>query len=513
MRSNPFEKKSVLFIHPPLAKPCEPPAGLAKLAGAMNALKIECRVFDASLEGIIYLLAKPIKAGDTWSRRAVNHVEANLRALKSKALYAHTDRYKRAVADINRVLQMSGRGDGVSISLSNYGAPTLSPVRSEDLLQAAEAYEQNPFFPLFQKRLAEYFCERPPDIAGFSINFMSQALCAFAIAGFIKKRFPRTRIVFGGGLVTSWMSIPGFGNPFAGLVDDLVSGPGEAALIFICGGNDSNAPPVDGYDYGRLPLDRYLATGPIVPYATSSGCYWRRCSFCPEKSENSVYRPADVRAAGKEIRRLTTRYTPRLIHFLDNALSPRFLKHLIDHPPGAPWYGFVRITAHLTDPDFVNGLKASGCVMLKLGVESGDQAVLDALGKGIDLTVVSRALRILKDASIATYAYLLFGTPAEDHASAIKTLDFTLAHADAIDFLNLAIFNLPAHSDEARELATTEFYRGDLSLYREFIHPKGWTREKVRRFLNKEFRQPLPIKSILANDPPFFTSNHAPFFS
>ena len=51
--------------------------------------------------------------------------------------------------------------------------------------------------------------------------------------------------------------------------------------------------------------------------------------------------------------------------------------------------------------------------MLKLGVESGDQAVLDRMQKGIDLQTASLALKTLKRAGIASYVYLLFGTPGE----------------------------------------------------------------------------------------------------
>jgi len=43
--------------------------------------------------------------------------------------------------------------------------------------------------------------------------------------------------------------------------------------------------------------------------------------------------------------------------------------------------------------------------MLKLGMESGDQAVLDALNKGIDLQEASAALRSLHKAGIAAYGY------------------------------------------------------------------------------------------------------------
>jgi hypothetical protein len=61
-------------------------------------------------------------------------------------------------------------------------------------------------------------------------------------------------------------------------------------------------------------------------------------------------------------------------------------------------------------------------------------------------------------------------------------------------------------------LCTTHFYDGDLSLYRNFEHPGGWHRHRVRRFLDAEFKRHEAIAPILRRDPPIFTSNHAPFF-
>ncbi len=84
----------------------------------------------------------------------------------------------------------------------------------------------------------------------------------------------------------------------------------------------------------------------------------------------------------EDLKQVAIQASAGLVYFLDNALSPRMPGHLIDHLPGEPWYGFARVTRHLTDPDFARGLKVSGCVMAKLGVESGEQDVLDALGKG-----------------------------------------------------------------------------------------------------------------------------------
>ncbi|MFC1885784.1 B12-binding domain-containing radical SAM protein, partial [Thermodesulfobacteriota bacterium] len=209
---------------------------------------------------------------------------------------------------------------------------------------------------------------------------------------------------------------------FKGLVDELVSGPGEDALADMCGKKGGPFVSGVGFDYSALCLSRYLSPGTVLPYSTARGCYWKRCTFCPEKTEKGGYLSFNAKTVINDIQRLVKKTRPRLIHFLDNALSPGFLNQLIKNPPGVSWYGFTRITEHLTDTSFVNGLKSSGCVMLKLGIESGDQMVLDSLEKGIDLNTVSLALNTLKDASISIYAYLLFGTPSENLKSARKPL-------------------------------------------------------------------------------------------
>jgi hypothetical protein len=71
---------------------------------------------------------------------------------------------------------------------------------------------------------------------------------------------------------------------------------------------------------------------------------------------------------------------------------------------------------------------------------------------------------------------------------------------------------MPAYGEDARVLETSEFYRGDLSLYRSFAHPTDWNRQQVRRFLDREFRRNPAVSAILNREPLIFTSNHAPFF-
>lgn len=542
----------MILIYPPVAKPCEPPAGIAKLCGALNYHGIKCNILDANLEGLLNLLKTPPVSSDTWTHRASRQCPRHLNSLNSWSVYQDDGRYRRAIKDLNRLLEMTVRSNRLRLSLVNYQDEELSPVRSTDLIRAAENPKDNPFYPYFKKRLTELIEKEKPTMIGFSLNYLSQALCTFAMIGFLKREWTGAKLILGGGLVTSWMKRPHWQNSFKGLVDHLVAGPGEIPLLSLIGvypvrnsrralspaeiilkcntaaeQRDIISNGVEGIkgdnkkqfgnhhyrpNYNDLPTRDYFAPGPILPYSSSSGCYWNRCSFCPERAEGNPYISIPAEEVILDLHSLVDQQKPVLIHLLDNAISPSLMKVISEHPPGVPWYGFVRVTHHLTDTDFCLALKRSGCVMLKLGLESGDQRVLDDLQKGIHLEEASSALKNLNKAGIATYLYLLFGTPPEGLIEARRTLEFVTNHQDCIDFLNLAIFNMPIYGPEAQQMETKPFYEGDLSLYASFEHPKGWSRSSIRQFLDKEFKRHPSIASILRKDPPVFTSNHAPFF-
>jgi radical SAM superfamily enzyme YgiQ (UPF0313 family) len=465
-----------------------------------------------SLEAPLNLVHGVREPADTWTRRAIRNLPRHLAGLRNDSGYRHFPRYQRAVLDLNRLFQAAGRARGVNLSLANCQYQGLSPVKSLDLARAAENPEADPFFSYFSRRIRRVLEDESFGTVGFSLNYLNQAVSTFAMAGFLRKNIPSLKIALGGGLVTSWVRRPGWQNPFAGLVDFLVAGPGEAPLLSFLGVASSpdriNSLP----HYDDFPAAAYLSPGWVLPYSASSGCYWHQCLFCPERAEGNPYHPTAPHRVIQDLRLLAEKRKPVLIHLLDNALSPGLLRELAGYELGLPWYGFARITEPLADLDFCLALRKSGCVMLQLGLESGDQGVLDRLQKGIDLRVASRALKTLKKAGIAAYVYLLFGTPAESETEARRTLDFTVAHSGEIGFLNLAIFNLPAHGEEARKLATREFYEGDLSLYSSFSHPRGWNRDAVRSFLEKEFKRQPSLAVILQREPPFFTSNHAPFW-
>ncbi len=496
----------MLLVYPPVSRPCEPPAGIARLAGTIDRKKHSLSVVDANLDALLRTVNGPLELSDTWTRRSQKNLHSNLNYLRKSNIW-NLDKYKRAVLDINRLFAGSLNSRGIKASLVNYTDKALSPVKSLDLLCAAEFPDKNPFYSFFK----EWLVPQDDNLTGISLNFMSQALTAFSMMGYIRKHQPGTRIILGGGLVTSWMKIPEWKNPFEGLVNYMEAGPGEACIKRLLGVEADQVETCPDYDL--FPCNDYISPGMILPYSASSGCFWQKCSFCPEKAEGNPYIPVHPERVSSELEFLTGKYRPALVHFLDNAMSPSLLKHLAKNPLNYPWYGFVRVTDDFKDPDFCMSLKRSGCVMLKMGIESGNQDVVNAMEKGIDLKTVSVTLENLKKAGIGTYLYFLFGTPFEGLKEARHTMDFIRRHHDSIDFMNISIFNLPAHGPDAERLRTFKFYEGDLSLYSDFEHPKGWNRAKVRAFLDSELRKDKIIRAIEQKNPLLFTSSHAPFFT
>ncbi len=504
----------MILLFPPVAKPCEPPAGVAYLAAALMENGIDCHVVDASIQGFDYLIQQDLSASDSWSARALKNRDAILADLRNPRLYTNDDRYHQRVYDLNKLLSLAVDTTRFKVTLSDYTDRCLSPLRSRDLIESADTCHLNPFFSFFEDRLRPVLSRWDSPWVGISLCYLNQALVSFALAGWIKQHFCEKKIVMGGGLISSWMSRPDFTHPFSGLIDHMIPGEGEIPLLDLLGKSGTTRRHYVP-DYHFADRQAYVSPARVLPFRTTIGCYWRKCRFCPEKAETRRYSTQRASQVLADTLTLTHRFNPDTIHFIDDAVTPAFLKVLAGAGPDLPftWYGFVRFEKILEDPDFCVQLRHSGCIMLKLGLESGDQAVLDRMNKGTTLDRASRILKNLHEAGIFTYVYLLFGTQFEDRSSALTTLAFTKAHHPYIDYLNLAVFNLPRFSEDAEHLETIDFYQGDLSLYANFVHPSGWDRKQVKQFLDKTFKKQMANGSRIRKNPAFFSANHAMFFN
>ena len=505
----------LVMIHPPVSLPCEPPPGLALLAGRLGAAGVRVQVVDACAEALHRMLSgvPDEAAGDITGRRALRHRERALAQLRGPEAYRDMGRHRSAVDTLRRVLALAAAGAGARIDLGDFQDRTLSPFFHEHLLEAARVPERWPF-SAYLRELAREVAARAPRAVGISINYLHQALPSMALAGALREACgPGTPILAGGGLVTCWR-----GRLEAGAlgpaVDRLVFGDGTPALLETLGLDPEQADLLGARpDFSWAPWGRYLAPGPVATMTTSEGCFWGRCRYCPEaelrQRSLTLHHGEALPRVMDDVYRQTG---ASLVHLTDSAVPPASLELLARQAWTGRWYGFTRFHPLLTRLDFCRGLRRSGCVMLQLGLESGSPRVLRRLNKGINLRQASEALEALAGAGIAVYLYVMFGVPGEEREDALKTLEFVASHAPHVGYLNTSLLNLPLSSPEEHDMARRPYPGApDLSLYEEFTHDQGWDRRAARAFLEREFARAPEIAPILRRTPAVFGANHAPF--
>jgi hypothetical protein len=527
----------ILLIQPPALKAAEPPLSLAVLLAHLKQEGLTVKACDANLDAYLYMLEEKHLStrigenADTNLHRALKHRADSLQILRSRA-GENFARYNTAVRYLNRLLALWNNADGSErLTLGDYHHAKLSPFAPEDLKRVATGEIRTLFNDYFSKQLIPQIIATAPRIIAISINYLHQAIPAFALAGLLRRALPDVELVAGGGLVTSWqepltklqLQLPPF--------DRLVFGPGEMALTTLA---KKTAEP--GYylhnidkigftpDFSFARIGDYLSPRPTLSLTTSRGCYWRRCLFCPEAaSPVHPYCSFVPEELVTTMRTLADHYKVDHIQLTDNAIPVNMLKALADNRDrlaGINWFGFVRFEQALEDADFVDKLAQSGCRMLQLGLESGSQKVLDRLGKGTRLASIERILENLARARIATFVYIMLGTPGETEVDAELTLEFLERHADQIGFLNLAIMNMPRASElldnpELYGISATDAVAADnpLGLYQRFHTDNSWDRAAARHFLDKRLLKSPTIRAIAKRTPPLFTSNHAVFFT
>jgi radical SAM superfamily enzyme YgiQ (UPF0313 family) len=84
----------------------------------------------------------------------------------------------------------------------------------------------------------------------------------------------------------------------------------------------------------------------------------------------------------------------------------------------------IQSRADLMSEHTVQHLKTAGCAEVWMGVESGSQAVLNEMDKGLSLPAIIAARHRLKEAGIRCCYFLQFGYPGESWADLQETIAF-----------------------------------------------------------------------------------------
>jgi hypothetical protein len=271
------------------------------------------------------------------------------------------------------------------------------------------------------------------------------------IARRIKQLYPAVKVFGGGPQIDYFMGLVLERNPW---FDALVYGEGEATIRLLAQkGDDPKSYPdianlIFAYDgqvrttkcqfianLDELPMpvydpDIYLALRndnkvKIVVIDESRGCK-NNCAFCihPVKSNRQI-RVKSIRRLMREVDNLQERYGINTFRFAGSctpySLLNGFAQEIIRQKKSVAYASFAHINQG-NEMDFKT-IRASGCLALFFGIESGAGSVLAKMRKRTTPTMIRETIHAAKKAGIFSVGSLIFPAPGDDETTEAETLD------------------------------------------------------------------------------------------
>jgi len=163
--------------------------------------------------------------------------------------------------------------------------------------------------------------------------------------------------------------------------------------------------------------------GHEIPVRAGMGCPFK-CRFCDFVGLHQV-RLRRIDSLLDELERIQTRFPGRPIWFSDDNLftnrrrTSQLCRGIIDRGLKFRWRAFFRADAIDEENAFL--LAESGCVFPLLGVESGDDRILQSMDKRLSSEQVLRAVHSLDRAGVSTFSTIIVGFPGETPESVQNT--------------------------------------------------------------------------------------------
>lgn len=164
--------------------------------------------------------------------------------------------------------------------------------------------------------------------------------------------------------------------------------------------------------------------GNAIVLRTSVSCPFS-CSYCSFPENAGKFRLMEMQTLEKQLDEINRLESVRIVNFIDDTLnipSERFkdILRLMKHKKYKfRWHGYFR--AQFADREMVQLMKESNCEGVFLGLESGNQRILDAMNKKAKVEEYIRGHELLKEYDITTFALFIIGFPGETKESVRDT--------------------------------------------------------------------------------------------
>jgi len=186
--------------------------------------------------------------------------------------------------------------------------------------------------------------------------------------------------------------------------------------------------------YRIAPILEPIHASPVAPILTSRGCPYN-CSFCA--SNVTWQRKLRFRSPENvigEIKLLKEKYGVKEIHFaddnftMDTKRAEEICDRLIEENIDLPWQCPNGVRIDRLPLLLLRKMKKAGCYAVGLGIESGNQKILDKNSKNLNLKVVPQVLEDLRKVGIESYGFFILGLPGDTKQTINETINFALTN-------------------------------------------------------------------------------------
>ncbi|MCW4030761.1 MAG: B12-binding domain-containing radical SAM protein, partial [Candidatus Bathyarchaeota archaeon] len=353
--------------------------------------------------------------------------------------------------------------------------------------------------------IKEEIQRRNPDIVGIANPFTCQTEHAVRVADIVKKVNSSILTVVGGPHVTV---VPIEFLEKTKAVDIVVIGEGEYTILDIVHffeGNKKvsniqgiayrmdgkvvlNSPRPFNKNLDELPypayhlvdMEKYLNPERIeyrsfqsraLSMVTSRGCPFN-CSFCSVHLHmGKLFRAHSANYVVDHIEYVVNKYRVKTIYFEDDNLTfdiERFeaiCDKIIERGINFQWETPNGVRADYLTLDLLKKMKNSGCQSVFVGIESGDQCVLDnIIGKSLKLKKVIKFAEMSKKIGLKTGAFYIIGFPGETKENMRNTVEFALMMKRKYDVGMHLLFATPLYGTRLyKECKKKGYIRGELT--------------------------------------------------
>ena len=190
-------------------------------------------------------------------------------------------------------------------------------------------------------------------------------------------------------------------------------------------------PALHLFDLSRYSCPRIISRrNPVGPLEMSRGCVFR-CSYCNKNISGRTFRIKSPERVIEEILHLR-RLGFREFHVLDDQFSTDIKKAkeicraIIGSGIDMPWNLRTGVRVDRIDEEFLDLARRAGCYQVGVGFESGSQASLDAIGKGINLAQAIKASGMIRRAGLECVGFFMLGLPTDTVETLEETIDFAV---------------------------------------------------------------------------------------